>query len=321
MSTYPHNLTQPPSASKTKEYFRWADYVELLCLSSRDSEFSANDLLPYLYQDADLIVEDDEERRPDRKRERWEGRIHDFYSILEHRQQFLGRFYPFSITQGHLLTVNDTFSNEQYFYLYLLFSSNLAYFKAQQPLFTSFFEAVAQKTLQCLLPIGSEVHVFGTARSGSRYTGNLFERICQLGTDIRAIPTCSQCNFEGMSGGDGGLDIVAWTPIPDQAAGIPVFFSQCACTVDQWREKQGSVGTGRWGNRYRWITPYNPVVLVPFSFRKADGLWENDDHIENTLMIDRDRIIKVLNNNIDFFPTTAAYGTVQSLAQTKVSRA
>lgn len=315
MREYPYNLEEAPNLPRTKDYFRWADYIELLCLSSQDGEFSYRDLEPYINQKLELVREgnDDDSHQRAFKGLEWGQRINDFFRILRYRQQCINNIYPFKLNKGNLLSLEKPFSLGNYFYVYLLFSSNLSYFNQYQYTFTSCFEEVAKHVVKKLLPPGAEVHIFGTARGESRYNGDLYSRICQLGQDIRVEVICKQENFQNIRGGDAGLDVVAWVPISDNASGIPVYFSQCACTVDKWKDKQHSVGLATWGNRFRWISPYTPMTVVPFSYRAASGLWENDDSIANMLMIDRDRIIILLNNDYQFFCDFEAYEQVKSL--------
>lgn len=325
MSTYPANLNQLPSIPY-KEYSRWTDYVELLCLSNQDNEFSPRDLEPFIKQNTELApIEDNPDEKTLTKEEKsylskwdkWEQRINDFFHILSYRCQDMANFYPFQLAKDHLLTLKPNLTDENYFYLYLLFASNLAYFHQHQDIFTKTFEDVSKHTIKKLLPVNAEVHIFGTSRTDQRYTGQLYERICKLGDDIRADVTCKQGNFAGARAGDAGLDIVAWFPM-DRASGIPVYFSQCACT-SEWDRKQFSVSRDKWESRFRWVTPFLPITLIPFSFRKADGLWENDDLISKTLLIDRNRIILLLRDDVNFFCNTNAYQIITDLARKKVA--
>jgi hypothetical protein len=320
MADYPSISTSIPGIAVTKEYFRWADYIELLCLSIDDNEISARDVEDIIKQGKDLAPdEEDAEEGVTPKQDKWEQRVRDYFRVLNYRcEGAMSEFYPFQLVQDNLLNLKPNLTDKHYFYLYLLFSSNLAYFKQYEPLFTTTFEEISKEVVKKILPDNSEVHIFGTSRAGNRYTGDLYARICQLGRDIRAEVICKPDNFAGAHGGDGGLDIVGWIPIPDGAPGIPVCFSQCACTAEKWVDKQSSISHEIWRTRYRSFSPYLPAIIVPFSFRRANGLWENDDKIHQALLIDRDRIIMLLNDDIGFFNGTDAYQATLDLSRLRI---
>ncbi|MDR3560714.1 MAG: hypothetical protein P4N59_04640 [Negativicutes bacterium] len=315
---YPHNLTLIPNTVE-KWYFRWADYIELLCLSNVDGEISCRDLAAYVKTGVELVAEDDNEHEiKPAITDKWERRISDFYSILAYRERTMGDFYPFSILEGNILTLKPTLSEKSYFYFFLLFASNTRYFLPYRDLLTKTFECVSEKVIAQILPPGMEVHVFGTSRTDGRYHGNTYERICQMARDIRADVLCKPHHFPGNRAGDGGIDIVAWYPLPDNAPGVPVVFSQCACSVDDWTTKQNEISHSIWEKRLKWTTPYSAFMLVPFSFRNAAGNWDNDDNIRRTLLLDRDRILLLLKDDFTFFVGSDAYRAVRELMNKKV---
>ncbi|MDF2571143.1 MAG: hypothetical protein K0R55_2747 [Sporomusa sp.] len=316
--TYPSNLFRIPD-HPDKWHFRWADYWELLALSSPDNEFSAADFSPLIKPGRDIQLDSDEsitQNEPSTLSDRWERRLNDFLSLLRYRMNYFADFYPFTI-ESETLTLKTNLSDKHYFYLYFLFASNLTYFQQQQTTLTNAFEDVALKVMSRILPSGTEVHIFGTSRQGGRYNGNTWQRVCQLADDLRTSIICSERAFQGNRSGDAGIDIVAWYPLPDAAPGIPVYFSQCACSVESWEEKQMSISRDKWDGRLRFLTPFSACMCIPFSFRDSTGMWDNDDSIVKTLLLDRDRIIALLYDDFAF-SSSSTLQLVQQLTNLKI---
>ena len=91
---------------------------------------------------------------------------------------------------------------------------------------------------------------------------------------------------------------------------IPVFFAQCACSVDQWKDKQGSIKYSAWNQRFINLASYCEFIFVPFSLRGPDGKWaptEEDQMI--VIPIDRYRFLHILsrsNCDLAFFAESEA---------------
>lgn len=319
---YPNNLNRIPNGPVEKELFRWADYVELLCLSNPDGVISDADVYAMIRHGNDLQADTEQETVANLRAnpsDKWESRLNDYYRILSYRKEFFGEAYPFELSGSNTLARNDSLTEKQYLYIFLLFASNLSYHSENQKILTDTFELVSLEAVKKIMPMQSEVHLFGTSRTNSRYTGDVFTRICRLASDLRARVLCEATHFSGNTAGDGGLDIVGWKPFEDPAPGMPVILSQCACSKDMWKSKQSAIHHTKWDNRLLLTTPFAPVMCVPFSFRKADGLWENSDDIEKTLLIDRDRIINLLDDDYAFFTDSEAYPLMVELAEKRLS--
>ena len=319
-ATYPDNLNRIPNGPVEKELFRWADYVELLCLSNPDGVVSDAEVYAMIRHGNDLQADTEQENSRAHTSDRWESRLNDYYRILSYRREFFDAAYPFELSGSNTLTRKALLTEKQYLYIFLLFASNLSYHRENQKILTDTFELVSLEAIKKIMPMQSEVHLFGTSRTDSRYAGDVYTRICRLGEDLRAQVLCNESHFSGNTAGDGGLDIVGWKPFKDQAPGMPVVLSQCACSKDMWKSKQSSIHHTKWDNRLLWTTPFSPVMCVPFSFRKATGLWENSDDIEKTLLIDRDRIINLLEEeDCTFFTGSEAYPLMVELAEKRLS--
>src|SRR5690606_14521223 len=87
--------------------------------------------------------------------------------------------------------------------------------------------------------------LFGTSRTkgeGDVYRGNLRERLRILASNLCSYTSKSFDSDSGydVTGGDGGLDIVSYIPL-DGMPYIPVSFAQCACSQEEWENKQLSI--------------------------------------------------------------------------------
>ena len=144
-------------------------------------------------------------------------------------------------------------------------------------------------------PRGAQIELFGTSREACFFVGSLRERIKQLAKCLGTETTKrfdKEERFDSIFGGDGGIDIVAFTPI-DEAGFIPFSFSQCTCSYDKWKDKQTSIGEELWNSYVELGVHYAQYMFVPFSCHNSRGKFCNETRIK-TYLIDRLRIIKLI---------------------------
>ena len=159
------------------------------------------------------------------------------------------------------------------------------------------FERLAPTTLSGHLGPQAEAHLFGTSGDDTgRYpdTASLWDKINQLAEDLRVKLIADQEEVERNYSGDNGLDAVAWLPTGDQAPSLVSVFAQCACGK-RWRQKQHEAAEQRWGNVMAFRSPLVNLTLIPYSFRRPDGSWEMDMHVERGVLLDRERILHALD--------------------------
>lgn len=316
------SLTSLPKASLNLEKNVWADFIELLCLTNVDREISLSDI--------QYRISEEEPEAPERGHDETGEqedvlyrKILDIYSHLENRALLLGDAYPFTFVDEDTICVSlERLSSEKLFYLFLLYCSNLSFFeKTSQHLLTREFELISKYILQQIFP-SFHVEVFGTASNpdDTFYGGKLIERFEKLAkclhTEVK-LRTKENPRYHNTAG-DGGLDLVGFIQLEDDEAGspfIPLCFAQCACSVDKWKDKQGSIKFDAWNQRLEQLSHYCEFIFVPFSLRGSDGKWCNAD-IDHMVVIPIDRIrflhiVKNVGNDILFFEESDAYKVIQ----------
>ena len=77
---------------------------------------------------------------------------------------------------------------------------------------------------------------------------------------------------------------------------IPISFAQCACSYEEWSDKQHSVHIDKWRKRIEGLAPYIQFTFVPFYCRDAGGAFENKTNISSCL-IDRYRILEIASRH------------------------
>lgn len=316
------SLTSLPKASLSLEKNVWADFIELLCLTDVDKEISLSDIQYRISgekPDAPGRGHDETGEQEDvlyRK-------ILDIYSHLENRAQLLGDAYPFTFIDEDTICLSlEEQPSQKLFYLFLLYCSNLSFFeKTNQNLLTREFEVISKYALQQIFP-SFHVEVFGTASNPDDlfHGGKLIERFEKLAKCLHTeVKLCTKKSprYQNASG-DGGLDLVGFMQLEDDEAGspfIPVCFAQCACSVDKWKEKQGSIKFDTWNQRFEQLSHYCEFIFVPFSLRGPDGKWCDAD-MDHMVVIPIDRIrflhiAKNIGNNMQFFEESNAYKVIQ----------
>ncbi|HKR60024.1 MAG TPA: hypothetical protein VJS64_09815 [Pyrinomonadaceae bacterium] len=249
--------------------------------------------------DAEFAVElgepdEVEELPPAEKRDRMELKVDDWFRHLSYRSGAFNDFYPFLISDDQdVLRVKASLTLRHQLYVFFLLSSNLTYFGQHQAKLTKNFELLSAEAIKTFLPGSAEVHVFGAGHQG-RYTGNLWKKISRLAVDLKEIPLVKAADFSAQDSGDKGLDIVAWVPVDDPMPNLPLLFGQCACTFDEWVQKQSSSAADAWRTTMTLSNPPSNVAFIPFCLRRPDGSWHKRQDIHQTILIDRLRFISLL---------------------------
>src|SRR6267142_1114941 len=290
----------------------WVDYIELLCLFGLDKEISKADFLRHYKKRQDIgeappsepaetelaveSVEGEEfdDLAPAEQRDRMELKVDDWFRHLSYRSGAFDDFYPFLLSDDQdVLTVKTSLTLRHQLYVFFLLSSNLAYFGQHQSKLTRNFEVLSAEVAKTFLPNSAEVHVFGAGHNG-RYTGSLWRKIERLANDLKEMPLVKATDFSPHDSGDKGLDIVAWVPIEDSMPNFPLMFGQCACTLDDWVQKQSSSAADAWRNTIQLSNAPGNIAFIPFCLRRPDGSWHRRQDIHQTILVDRLRFISLL---------------------------
>ena len=329
------NLDSPPRDTKAADPYIWADYIELLCLTNIDKRISKSDVLRRVWKSEDLgdVEEarssdliDDSNLLPDEfddsggDLEFYFGEVDDilttpldkpfdrdavserqvniWFEHLEYRVGVFGEFYPFEFDRGALQCKENLNSEPKCkLYIFLLLSSSLKYFRKQKEHnFTSRFEIVSMIALKSCLP------------KRGIYNGSIWQKIKTLAQEIgeKLAPHCTEDTFDPRDTGDGGLDLAGWVPLGDDAHGRLLLLGQCGCGK-KWEEKRLEAHVDNWGGYIYFTAAPNNLVFTPYCFRSADGGWHKHQTAYQTILIDRLRLIRLLQNKLNILDRIHPY--------------
>lgn len=217
--------------------------------------------------------------------------------VLSYRSKRFADAWPFELFDEDNLRLRDPLEARHRTYLLLLIASCLSRLsKDDGYAITMAFERLAPKILSGHLGPRAEAHLFGT--SGDEHgqypdSKSLWEKFEQLAKDLRVKLLADREEVEANYSGDNGLDAVAWLPTGDQAPSLVSVFAQCACG-SKWRSKQHEGSEQRWGHVMAFRSPLVNMTLIPYSFRRPDGTWDKELHVERGVLLDRERILHAL---------------------------
>lgn len=294
-----NKLVQSPLS--TAAIREWTDYCELLTLSSETGKLDSDQFCDLILKSMDFkaIDEDKRTKRERREKERLTSKIIDVYAHVNLRKSLLSEKYPFYINDDDQLCLSkDETKREQILYLILLCASNLKYIKNNNPL-TSDLEVVSLLYMRKLFP-SMTFKLFGSNNSNSHLTEDdifsevkLKERIIKL-ADFAFLGYNEDVvsEIDERNQGDGGLDIVGIRPINDGRKSVPIMFGQCACSREDWKQKQFSTSSDLW-NKYFKIhtTSIQRYIFVADWSLNSDNQLADEIDITNNVFIDRQRLM------------------------------
>jgi len=130
----------------------------------------------------------------------------------------------------------------------------------------------------------------------------------KLANNLNERNICEPNNIGDKDTGDGGLDIVAWRALPDDnSPGNLICFAQCACSPDEWEGKLFDAHIDKWRHIIDFVHFPANIMFIPLCFRSSNGDWFNKSEIRSSIVLDRLRICKLLENAVipdfDFYQT------------------
>lgn len=290
-------IQNKPSLWRRYDINMWVDYIELLCL--KDGVFSGNDTIDLRYEDD---IDNEYKRGEDEHLEnslKLHGEIDDYFKILKYRENHCKSFYPFIITDKHVLEKRKDPSEESIVYLYLLFCSCVSLMDdANNDYFSDDFEVFCGTVFGSLFSKNTEVELYGAKNKTGKYSGVLAKRINSLGKTIGLDSLVDDSlKYNRIPGGDAGLDIISYLKI-DNAENIPFAFGQITCNHKEWIEKQNSVLKDNWNHKLKFIVQYPAYMLIPFSFHDSLDRFCEPSEV-STFLVDRIRFIKLAQSDAD----------------------
>lgn len=282
----------------------WTDYCELLCLSEDNNHIDRDQI-------SSIVIKSDDfsnasERAQKMRKEKLSTRLQDVYAHVFLRKQVLGSNYPFDINEDDQLYFKESeLTGRDKLYIFLLFASNLEYMKSNHNL-TSDFEVVCLMYMRKLFP-SMVFKLCGSSNGNTKLQADdvingvkLSDRIINLSKFITV-----SLDPEGLSKinkhnhGDGGLDLVGIRLMGDNRKSIPVIFGQCACSYDQWSDKQQSISDRQWEKYLRtWETSIQTYIFIPIWNMNSEKQIEDDLELSHCVLVDRQRILHLADDSL-----------------------
>lgn len=282
----------------------WTDYCELLCLSEDNKHIDRDQM-------SSIVIKSDDfantcERVQKMRKDKLSSKFQDVYTHVLLRKLVLGANYPFDINEDDQLYLKaGELTCQEKLYIFLLYASNLEFMKTVREL-TSDFEVVCLMYMRKLFP-SMVFKLCGSSNGNTKLQADdviddvkLSDRIINLSKFITV-----SLDPEGLSKinkhnhGDGGLDLVGVRLMGDDRKSIPVIFGQCACSYDEWSEKQQSISDSKWKKYLRtWETSIQTYIFIPIWNMDSEKKFENDLELNHCVLVDRQRILHLADDSL-----------------------
>ncbi|RRS00055.1 hypothetical protein EIP75_22905 [Aquabacterium soli] len=299
------NLDGVPNSADS---FLWADFAELRAVLHPDKAFSRGDLASIATRSTDIgrtmegeNAEDAEdiEAEPLRKPKfNYESKWKDIIDFIETRSNRIGAAYPFEVSEDRdtIQLVADRSTWGRRTYLALLLAASLRHIKrTRHHELTRAFEETCLAVFEKLMPIGAEIRATWAAGGAEApYRGTLYQKMLLVANDLRVKPNFEEDDFKANDTGDGGIDLLAWHPMSDEQPGIPIAFAQCGCSRDDWRFKQLEASPAKHYSHLPVQHPWATYYFMPLDLRKSNGRWAYASDIGQAIIVDRLRLIRLM---------------------------
>lgn len=292
----------------------FADLAELVLSTGYNGRgnLHKNDLLNVLengnISPDELDQEDDAENEADRtdqtsaeKNGRREKQLEDVLTQIAYRSTALTSYYPFSLeNEGLILLDRNLLTEKQRVYRFLLACSRLRSFNNKNGThqrWAKYFANLSKAAMYGLMPNHALVRIFD-ANSDDRknyYSTNLSKALRVLGNDLGVLNiNQDECDQAGISG-DVGLDIVAVVNFEDGAATSFAMLGQCGAQETGWPQKTLEAHSINFRHFFQVQFEYPSVMFTPVCYRTANGAWTDNKCANGALLIDRERVLKLID--------------------------
>lgn len=226
--------------------------------------------------------------------------LDDCFNQIDWRSSAFGDSYPFATdANGRTFSCPEDLNPEQKLYVLLLLSSNLPFLEIVTNPLTEAFERISFLTLTHTSPSRASVRPFG--KNETDYVGPKWQRLNTLAEQIGGHGRCNEGTFRTRDSGDGGIDLASWLTLDTyESRNIPSSLAQCACSREAWSSKQTEISHARLGGQIQPTHLWSQILFIPHCFRDNVGNWAFDGEVGLTIIYDRLRILKILENDIDW---------------------
>ena len=264
----------------------YADFVELLTLFSGKDGISRGDIQDQFFGEPD-------EKTDAEKKDKDESFLKEIFSRIDERISLYTDSYPYEKkSDSDVLCLKANVTDNEKYYLFLLFASQLDIFNSFNADLTTDFETLSFESLKSYLPNNAIIKQFG---KNTEYQGNAVSKIKALSKDIGfplnnyAISQIGEHNNQ-----ERGLDVIGWIPFKDKCQNKVVVLGQCACGK-KYEYKQ--IETPRFASYFELYTT-KPLhsLFIPYSLINVRENKFYGDEIK-ALVFERKRIVSLLQGN------------------------
>lgn len=329
---YFDSIGSRPSRGK-EEMPIWCDFVELLCLTTPGKFISRGEVRDAVYEgkefapqedddDSDEKFLDDEESTSTqlgsdatlaaqrammgsnngRSNDKKETIINDWFRNLSVRSTLFNELYPFAINeQEATISLKSNLKPYHKLYIYFLLAGNLSLFSSKLGnKITTDFEFICFDAQKKLFPVslGAVVgytHFFGkNPEAEGIFTGSLSKKFLTLAQKIKSYKI-DVSSIPSNNTADRGIDLISYLGFhEDEAFGVPIVVSQCACSYEEWRRKQFDHHPDKYKRIGLFDVDYIRFMYIPFFYRSYEGQWFQPIDV-CTVVIDRLRLMRILS--------------------------
>ncbi|MEI6708025.1 MAG: hypothetical protein WCK96_12930 [Methylococcales bacterium] len=272
----------------------FADFAELILAVHYDNNDDLSQAkLEHLWKEMPHDLDElDKDYIPD-------NTLEDCWTQLEYRQSVFAEFYPFVVKNDQLLWKVGQRTDKQCLYLFLLVCSRLRSFENDgfRQYAAKAFTQICREALQVLSGENAVVRIFDA---------NSDDRRNHYGTDLRLAMKKLAQEMGGYniveteiaklsSSGDYGLDLIAVHNFDDGAVGSYNIVGQCGAQETEWLTKTLEAHPIKFKGLFTLLNEPDNLMFIPISYREATGSWVATHKIAGCLLIDRHRILNLLN--------------------------
>ncbi|ACD15570.1 hypothetical protein [Paraburkholderia phytofirmans] len=303
---------KPGALHKTTPHL-FADLLELLLLTNADGRagYHKNEIgdvaerLPVAAEDLDW--------QPARPRndengaevqDRQERYIEDLWRVLEYRAAVMGAAYPFRVGGGRIDLERALDTPQTRIYRLLVSCSRLRSFPNNgcRQRWAAAFTSLCAIAFRSMVPSHASVRIFDANSVDRReyYDVDLRRALVKLGEDLQPEMINMENCAKVSASGDAGLDLVAIVPFGDDATTVHALFAQCGAQETDWPSKVLEAHPIAFRSYYQFLHEPANVMFIPLSYRGPDGKWVDSSNVSGCIVIDRERIFRLVERqNLD----------------------
>lgn len=313
------------------DYNVWADYVEILTMLSTDRKLSVETLKDRLLDEndndaakalkqidpvykktatplTDKIADDQFEGDTDPEEEQHiKTCLLTVIDYMKARKAIIADYYPFNIDDRYAVSLQNPLTDKHKVYIILLLSSHIRLINRNNGFayrLTHLFEELCDEPFKMLIPNLAVSEFFGAGGTGDSDdppppgSKLFYHKVSDLAQKLSLplTPFFTLQNAGVHNVGDGGLDWVAWQPFADNLHLKPLYFAQCACGTD-WEDKIYDANKSKWAGYIHINYDYPLFHFIPRCYRDLYNRWENNLKLHTVVLIDRFRIIELLEKS------------------------